>query len=719
MKASFKSSRVRGERQAEDVTMDEIQLIMHALATGESDDIVRLRELDILNKDPDADISFAEIMQESWRTVSNYKAPKSVKEARSRPDGEGEAWWDECCKELDWFIVNGKVEILHKDTLVPPSEIPPYAWNKDTLGKLRLVDLGHVQELCDKQDKQRKAGGGTIDECFDILSWMWMFTRKMSPPPQNEDGTPSDKQQCFKKCRARCCLMGCDQVPLHTYDPLRVSAAVVHPASFHLVNILIVNFGMHIFKIDDPKAFCKGDADYPIYSYAPRGVESVKDYAPFGRNTRWKILGAIYGLIQASLRYFLKAADVMEGLGFIQCPFDKTVFIKWFNSQSRFLLFWQHVDDRFGGVQQEEDLHWFLTALTEQLQSMQEPTTELLGLDCEYNRVKGIMRLRATTKIMAFIKREHLENVRPHDTPMSIQISKTMTRAHCPVTAEEIKAARQISKQYRTYSGFFGFCTNTVFVIGKNVARLLSRFLANPGVAHHKAVMYAIGWLYKNCNEYMEYKRSKNFDGSFRLFTMVDADLGGDSTRGPHGNSVMAGVIYLNESHCYSYSKTIKAVCLHTHHTEYYALTEGSQMTIYVASVLRSLRFKLHFPLPVVGDNQSALATASVPSTKAGRHINLREHWIRDVLEHGDLVIGFIPGPKNAANLNTKILGPVQFQLEAPWQMRGIHSDGYQMEIIVTIQEIWMRMFTWEREQAAKREKATAKAAEQKGKEEA
>ena len=69
--------------------------------------------------------------------------------------------------------------------------------------------------------------------------------------------------------------------------------------------------------------------------------------------------------------------------------------------------------------------------------------------------------------------------------------------------------------------------------------------------------------------------------------------------------------------------------------------------------------------------------------------------------------------------MNTKILGPVQFQLEAPWQMRGIHSDGYQMEIIVTIQEIWMRMFTWEREQAAKREKATAKAAEQKGKEEA
>jgi hypothetical protein len=38
----------------------------------------------------------------------------------------------------------------------------------------------------------------------------------------------------------------------------------------------------------------------------------------------------------------------MKGIGFIQCPFDKTVFIKWFESQERFLNFWQHVDDRWG-----------------------------------------------------------------------------------------------------------------------------------------------------------------------------------------------------------------------------------------------------------------------------------------------------------------------------------------------------------------------------------
>jgi hypothetical protein len=44
-----------------------------------------------------------------------------------------------------------------------------------------------------------------------------------------------------------------------------------------------------------------GDAD----AVSPTGVDHVQRYAPYGKRTRWKIIGAIYGLIQASLRYFL------------------------------------------------------------------------------------------------------------------------------------------------------------------------------------------------------------------------------------------------------------------------------------------------------------------------------------------------------------------------------------------------------------------------------
>jgi hypothetical protein len=692
---------IRGaKKQRTEVKDHELEIIMRTLMTASADDVLRLQELDILNESPDLDgVEMRTLSKQQWREATNYRTPKSVKDAYSREPDERAAWKEAIEGELDWFIENGKVEIMHKDTAVPPEDIPPYKWNAEMLTKLRLVDLSRLEGLKKKQDRAREAKGGKVDECFDILKWTWDFVRKMAPV-LDENDQPT-KRRKFKKCRARACIMGNDQIPLHTYDPLRVSAAVVHPACIHLVNIIIVSFGLMVFKIDDPKAFCQGDADYPIFTKVPRGVEDNKKYAPWGHDTRWKVQGAIYGLIQASLRYFLKSKDVMEGIGFRQCAYAKTVFIKHFHSQRRFIIFWQHVDDRWGGCQDEKDLEWFVGALKEQLNSAREAATDVLGLDCEYDRQGGVMRLRATTKIAAFLEKGHYNQVTMHDTPMTPSMVADLTIANCPATelARLEMSARDKVKEYRTCVGFFCYTTNTVFVHCRNAGRILSKFLSNPGKKHYEACMHAVGFLRKNQHEYIEYRRGADFNGEFRIFTMVDADLGGCHVRGKNGNSVMAGVTFVNGSHCYSYSKTTKATCLGTHHTEYYGLTEGGQMTIWIACVLRDLEFPVSYPIPIVADNQSALATACVPETKNSRHINLREHWIRDVMEKGDLVVGFIRGVMNAANVGTKILPRAQFQKEGGWYLRGIHGEDYQDEIQCTLSELWMRSHQWHVEQ--------------------
>ena len=69
-----------------------------------------------------------------------------------------------------------------------------------------------------------------------------------------------------------------------------------------------------------------------------------------------------------------------------------------------------------------------------------------------------------------------------------------------------------------------------------------------------------------------------------------------------------------------------------------------------------------------------------------------------------DLVIAFIPGPRNAANLGTKILGVPQFKSESTWYMRGIHSLLYQESITGTLKDLWMRMFVWDRDLQRRRE---------------
>jgi hypothetical protein len=98
----------------------------------------------------------------------------------------------------------------------------------------------------------------------------------------------------------------------------------------------------------------------------------------------------------------------------------------------------------------------------------------------EYQRAEGVMRLRATTKIAAFVKKNGFQAIKPHDSPMTPDIAKSMTRANCPVTDQEKQLLKGKGKQYRMVADFFGYATNTVHVNCKNAARLLSRFLANP-----------------------------------------------------------------------------------------------------------------------------------------------------------------------------------------------------------------------------------------------
>ena len=100
-------------------------VIQHLLATGDPEDIVKLKDLDVLNADADVHASFSAVMLESWRSATNYKPPRTMTEAINRKDEEGKTWLDAGCEELDWFLDNGKAHICKCTDKVPAEEIPP------------------------------------------------------------------------------------------------------------------------------------------------------------------------------------------------------------------------------------------------------------------------------------------------------------------------------------------------------------------------------------------------------------------------------------------------------------------------------------------------------------------------------------------------------------------------------------------------------------------
>ena len=60
---------------------------------------------------------------------------------------------------------------------------------------------------------------------------------------------------------------------------------------------------------------------------------------------------------------------------------------------------------------------------------------------------------------------------------------------------------------------------------------------------------------------------------------------------------------------------------------------------------------------------------------KQSKHIDIHYHYIREVVERKFAEIFFIDGDKNPADLLTKTLGSVKFQLFRPEY--GLHFDAY------------------------------------------
>ena len=67
-------------------------------------------------------------------------------------------------------------------------------------------------------------------------------------------------------------------------------------------------------------------------------------------------------------------------------------------------------------------------------------------------------------------------------------------------------------------------------------------------------------------------------------------------------------------------------------------------------------------PIPICGDNQGSIFIASNPVTeKQSKHINIRYHFIREVISRKLAEVFFIDGDDNPADLLTKNLGSVKF----------------------------------------------------------
>ena len=94
------------------------------------------------------------------------------------------------------------------------------------------------------------------------------------------------------------------------------------------------------------------------------------------------------------------------------------------------------------------------------------------------------------------------------------------------------------------------------------------------------------------------------------------------------------------------------------------AITEVSREIIWLRSVLEDLGFPqpAATPIEILADNTGAIALTRNPvNHKRNKHIDIRYHFIRELVETGTVVVIYVSTDKNIADFFTKALDSKRF----------------------------------------------------------
>jgi ATP-binding cassette subfamily B (MDR/TAP) protein 1 len=190
--------------------------------------------------------------------------------------------------------------------------------------------------------------------------------------------------------------------------------------------------------------------------------------------------------------------------------------------------------------------------------------------------------------------------------------------------------------------------------------------MANPGKQHWEGVKGILRYLKGTKGQCLCYGGGKPEVSGF-----VDSDMAGDVD----GRKSTTGYVFCFNGGAISWvSRLQQIVALSTTEAEYIAATEACKEAIWLTRLLGDLGVSDTAPI-LHCDSQSAIQLAKNPVFHARtKHIDIRFHYIREVLEDGLIRLVKIRSEDNPADVCTKSL-PVR-KLEHCKALMGVRNGS-------------------------------------------
>jgi len=428
-------------------------------------------------------------------------------------------------------------------------------------------------------------------------------------------------------------------------DFTEIFSPVVKLTTIRAVLSIVAVENLHLEQMDVKTAFLHGELDEEIYMQQPEGYAKASKQSLVCRLKK-----SLYGLKQAPRQWYKRFDSFMERSEFRRCHTDHCCYIKRYGSSYIILLL--YVDDMLIVGSDMKQIERLKGKLSKEFEMKDlGAASQILGMKITRNREERTLKLSQEEYVGKVLKRFNMEGAKPVSTPLAGHFK--LAKRHSPSTQEERDAMAKVP-----YASAVGSLMYAMVCTRPDIAHavgVVSRYMQNPGKEHWNAVKWILRYL-KGTQKFALHYGGKEV----KLQGFCDADMAGD----PDGRKSTTAYVYTLGSGAVSWvSRLQKIVALSTTEAEYIAATEACKEMVWLKAFMGELDME-QSDCTLYSDSQSAihLAKNSAFHTRM-KHIDIRYHFIRSLLEDRQLSLTKIHTDDNPAYMLTKTVPPDKLKL--------------------------------------------------------
>jgi hypothetical protein len=485
----------------------------------------------------------------------------------------------------------------------------------------------------------------------------WVYALKL-----NEEGT---KVMRFK---ARLVVKGFKQKA--GFDYSEIFAPVISQTSLRMTIAVAQHRNWEMKKFDFETAFLNGIMDHVVYINIPQGTTRWT----LGEQEGLRLVKALYGTKQAARVWNCMLHEVLIKMGFKANEGDSCLYIH--SLKNMYLAI--YVDDLALFFKDKKDCEEFEQVISKQFRIGKASDGNLfIGMHAHHDITAGISTISQERYITGVVERFGQVGANPVRTPMDTGFEFTFNEKLPIVT----------NKPYRELIGCLMYAANGVRADCTFAVNGLARYVNRPQIKHWEAAIRVLRYLGSTRRLGLTFKRKENqcrdtnggpirknnqdllkrtriLNENFMISDLgiqvyVDADWGSDkedfkSQSGYLVQCMGAPVIWR--------SRKQQGHSLSTMEAEYVALSEVSKEVMWLNILLNDMGFRSDKAIVIYEDNTACIELAKEPRHREkAKHINMRQHYVRELISDGIIVLEKIASEEMVADMLTKPLGFIKF----------------------------------------------------------